>query len=176
MTTEIVRIPHKSGYMYRAYRKCKSCGEIDLALCGAKGNFRSEYCHACTSEVTFQLWDGEFIYYKTKHSVKRLYKRTCFICGKTEYLRVNKDGFFNSPYCRSCKNMARGIMRHGCPLGYNTDDSDRDAYKCLGCKLAACYFDINDIQIGNITPHKLERVKNGKINQDKIADRTGATK
>ena len=172
VTQEIIR----SGNNYRTYRKCKGCGEIDLALCDAKGNFRSEYCHACTSEVTFQLWDGEFIYYKTKHSVKRLYKRTCFICGRVQYLRVNRDGYFNSPYCRSCMNTARAILRRGCPHNFAIDESNSERFECLTCKLAACYFDINDIQIGNITPHKLERVKNGKINQDKIADRTGATK
>lgn len=170
----MVRVPYNSGYYYRRERICKGCGEIDLALCNAKGNFRCEYCLACALEKSFQKWDEDWIY--SNDRCKRLYKRTCFICGRVQYLRVNRDGYFNSPYCRSCINTARAILRRGCPHNFAIDESNSERFECLTCKLAACYFDINDIQLGNITPHKLERVKNGKINQDKIADRTGATK
>ncbi len=154
VTQEIIR----NGTNYRTYRKCKGCGEIDLALCDAKGNFREEYCLACSHERVFQKWDEEFIYYETKSSKKRAYKRTCFICGKVEYLKPNKDGLFNSPYCRSCSNRVRGILRHGCPLGFKSCDN-ASPLDCLNCKLSACYFDILDIKNGELVPHKLKGIK-----------------
>ena len=156
VTQEIIR----SGNNYRTYRKCKGCGEIDLALCDAKGNFREEYCLACSHERVFQKWDAEWIYYESKHSKKRAYKRTCFICGKIEYVKPNKDGLFNSPYCRSCMNRARYIMRVKCPHGFTNRNISPYAFECLTCKLAACYFDILDIKNGELVPHKLKRLTN----------------